>query len=506
MIKKLAAWSISTLALTAGLSGVMQAQKTSGAPKKPTPQATPNDKTRSRRVATPTKAEQNPKEPAPDVITEPGDPSSRVSAGTNVKTSEGEKPTQPTSDEKIPAIKADEKKQPTPAVPPADDSIEDLRTQIEAAAEGPERIKLQLKLADTFMANGNKGEALAELNRVATSEAIDPPGFYNLGNSFARLGDAEGAVGAYRKAIEQRRGRYSKAYNNLGVVLLRMGRWDEASEAFLSALKLESFRYAEASYNLGRLYAARGDHDLAVREWRRALAVDPQHKAAAQAISGVGNESRITVAAVTPSRVDSRNSSSDRIPEPRTPTSAVSIEKPKSNTSTSLARSLRPLALDQASYDFMQRARSAAERGNLVEAVDNFRRVLSRQGGYFAPANLEISYALLTLKKYDEALPHLVQVSSREGARYPVSYFHLARLYELKGDYRLAEIAFAQAAEAYGTSNTQFLLDLSRVREKQSDFKGALEALEKYIVAMELQGMKPAWSDERLAALRSKIN
>ncbi len=48
----------------------------------------------------------------------------------------------------------------------------------------------------------------------------------------------------------------------------------------MSALKIENFRYAEASYNLGRLYAARGQSDLAVREWRRALLVDPKHDAA----------------------------------------------------------------------------------------------------------------------------------------------------------------------------------------------------------------------------------
>ena len=41
----------------------------------------------------------------------------------------------------------------------------------------------------------------------------------------------------------------------------------------------------------------------------------------------------------------------------------------------------------------------------MTEAVDNFRRVLSRQDGYFPPANLELSYALLSLKRYDEALP-----------------------------------------------------------------------------------------------------
>ena len=104
----------------------------------------------------------------------------------------------------------------------------------------------------------------------------------------------------------------------------------------------------------------------------------------------------------------------------------------------------------------------------------------------------------------DEALAQLLQVSQRDGARYPVSYFHLARLYELKGDLKQAETAFAQAVDAYGSNNAQPLLDLSRVREKQGNFKGALEAMERYVTVMQQQGLKPVWGDERIAELRAK--
>jgi tetratricopeptide (TPR) repeat protein len=481
MIKKLTVWSLAMLVFCTGLVVDTHAQKSRTSKRKPATPAVTNDKTRARRVAstaTPT--------PTPVESEQPKkDPESVTPLGAAIGTKPAETEKQP---EEKPAAKTEAPKPTTPA--PPDESIDGLRAQINDAAEGPERLKLRLKLADLLVTEGDKTEAVAELHRVATSEVLDPASFYNLGNAFARLAETDGAVGAYRKAIEQRRGRYSKAYNNLGVVLLRAGRWDEAQEAFLSALKLESFRYAEASYNLGRLYAARGDHDLAVREWRRAVTVDPMHKAAAQAISGIRSDYRITVAATGTS----------------TPTRAKDTAVAEKSRSTNVARSFKPLTLDQTSYDYLQRGRSAAERGNLVEAVDHFRRVISREGGYFGPANLEASYALLTLKKYEEALPYLVQVSTREGARYPISYFHLARLYELKGDFPLAEAAFSQAVAAYGSTNAQFLLDLSRVREKQSNFKGALEAMERYVAAMDQQGTKPSWSEEKLAALRTKIN
>lgn len=365
------------------------------------------------------------------------------------------------------------------------DTVATLRDQIEFATTYPERVRLQLKLADTLVNSGHKSEALKELYVIANGKGFDPVGFYNLGNSFARLGETEAALTAYRRAVEQRRGKYSRALNNMGVVLLRSGRWDEAYDALIAALQIESFRYAEASYNLGRLYAARGQSDLAAREWQRALRVDPEHDAASQALAGARDEEKIVVVESKPAAAPKPVAVAEAKP--------ASIRKPKT------------LSLDQTSYDFLQRARDASEHGKMTEAVENFRRVLNRQGGYFAPANLELSYALLSLKRYDEALGNLIQVSTRDGVRYPISYFHLARTYELKGDLKNAEAAFSQAIAAYTPTNAQFLLDLARVREKQGDFKGALDALERYITLMQDQGQKPTWSDQRLAELRAKL-
>ena len=361
------------------------------------------------------------------------------------------------------------------------DPVTSLREQISAASFPPDRVRLQLKLADLLANAGNKTEALAELQKIVSSNAFDPVGFYNLGNSFARLGESESAINAYRTAIEQRKGRYSRASNNLGVILLRLGRWDEAYDALISALKTEGFRYAEASYNLGRLYSARGQRDLAAREWRRALVVDPQHDAAAQALANVGSEERIVVE-----------------PKPR----RASHESRTLELKVSEKRSAR-LTLDQISFDYLQRARTAVERGKLPEAVENFQKVLKLQGGYFPPASLELSYALINLKRFDEALNNLVEVTKRDGMRYPISYFHLARVYETKGELKLAEEAFAQAITA-SPANTQFLLDLCRVREKRGDFKGALEAFENFLKLSPDPAQKPAKSDQRLAELRAK--
>ena len=379
------------------------------------------------------------------------------------------------------------KPSPEPVKEISSDPVAQLREQIDAATSGPERNALRLKLVGELAAANKKVDALAELRSLLNTDVFDPQGFYNAGNAFARLGDNEGAIQAYRKAIEQRKGHYTRALNNLGVVLLRTGRWDEAYEALVSALKLEGFRYPEASYNLGRLYAARGENDMAVREWRRVLALDPQHAAAADALAHLGDEGRVTVV------------SAKSTPEPRSNT-----QKPAPKVAARNSVSPKTLVLDPVSFDLLQRARSQTEKGKTIEAIDSYRRLLLREGGYFAPANLELSLVFLTSKRYDEAVSNLQMVATRDGSHFPISYYHLGRLYEGRGDLKEAESCFTQTAAAFGKKNVQFLLDVSRVREKQGNFKGALEAMESYLTTIGEQGQQPTWSNERLTALRAK--
>jgi tetratricopeptide (TPR) repeat protein len=362
------------------------------------------------------------------------------------------------------------------------DLIAHLREQIDASS-GLERNALRLKLAEQLVAADKKADAISELRSLINTDVFDPQSFYNAGNALARLGDNDGAIQAYRKAIEQRKGHYSRALNNLGVVLLRAGRWDEAYEALVSALKVEGFRYPEAGYNLGRVYAERGENDMAVREWRRVLVLDPKYTAAAEALAHIGDEGRVTVA--------SEKSSDTKTPAPK--------------VATNNSASTRSLVLDPVGFDLLQRARSQSEKGKTIAAIDCYRRLLSRQGGYFAPANLELSFALLTFQRNDEAAVNLQMVATRDGSRYPISYYHLGRVYEGKGDLKQAEVWFSQAAAAFGKKNVQFLLDISRVREKQGNFKGALEAMESYLSTLGEPGEQPSWSNERLTALRAKI-
>ncbi|MEP6635583.1 MAG: tetratricopeptide repeat protein [Acidobacteriota bacterium] len=368
-----------------------------------------------------------------------------------------------------------------------------LRDEMDAAANPQERARLKLKLVDQLIAAGMKEDALAELKAMSEEDRFDPPHFYNIANAMARLGATDAAIKTYRKAIDQRKGHYSRASNNLGVVLMRQGFWDQAYESLLAALQQESFRYAEASFNLGRLYAARGESDLAIREWQRALAVDPEHAGAKRALAGAGDSANITVSAYRPpSKAPSNNSS---------PGGMRPVTKDSRTGTSSLGR----LTVDAETYSFLQRGRSARERGRHEDAVVNYGRVISRMGGYFSAANLELSYSLMALKRNDEAIAALLPVTQKDGNRFPISYYHLARLYELRGDLPRAEENYSRAEQSYRGNNSQFLLDLSRVREKRGEMAGALTALEEYIKTKEQSGQRPDWSDERLTALREKV-
>jgi tetratricopeptide (TPR) repeat protein len=476
-------------------------------------------RTRTRRVVTKSPVESAPSASASDqlpishIVQSPNENSTKPAV---TKTGAGEEPGDAigTDATESPSGQSGEKPTGGEPLPPATaikgtttnpDSLS-LRDQIDSTTSGSERIRLQLKLSEQLLAAGKNLEATKELLAIINADAFYPQGYYNAGNALARLGNSAEAINAYRKAIDQRKGNYSRALNNLGVVLLREGRWDEAHDALLSALKLESFRYAEASYNLGRLYSARGETDMATREWRRTLKIDPEHRAAAQALSlGASQPGVVVVKPEASAKAEGFKNNIHKVPERGMANVDATPRAGKSPSSPVLATA-KALVIDPISYDLLQRARNLRERGKLDEAVENYQRVISRSNGYFPPANLELSYALLTLNKDDEAFANLLQIASRDGAQYPIAYYHLARLYELKGNLAQAEESFALAAAAYKSKNNSFLLDLSRIRERQGDFKGALTAMEEYVAAMEQQSQKPTWADESLSLLRKKAN
>lgn len=401
----------------------------------------------------------------------------------------------------------------------ATDSLEALRAQIKDAKDEKERARLQRSLVDSLVSLDQKHEALTVLRSMLREERVDPVGFYNLGNALARLGDTDTAIDAYRKAVGQRHGNYARALNNLGVLLLRQGRWDEAREALTNALGQENFRYAEASYNLGRLYAATGEADQAMVQWKRTLVLQPDHKDAALALARAyaedGSPDRgllvldqftggsVPVPEITAARMRIMAEAAAAKQPERSEMRAGSIGVEAKLVASSA--SSRTLSVDPQTYALLQSARAAREASRYEEAIGYYRRVLASHKGFFPPANLEMSYALINLRRYDEAIALLSAVTIREGARYPVAYYHLARLYEGQGRLSLAEQTYNQALAIYGETNPQILLDQSRIRERQGNVVGALAAMQSYLRLSERHGDAPDWANDQINRLRQKL-
>lgn len=430
----------------------------------------------------------------------------------------------------------------TPKVETADEEIARRRSEIESAAPD-ESARLSRALVDRLVELNRRDEALEELRLLVHEDRIDPVFFYNTGNALARLGDANAAADAYRKAISQRKGNYARALNNLGVVLTRQGNWDEAYDTLNAALTQENFTYAEASYNLGRLHLLRGDANLAIREWTRTLSLNPDNAAAAAALARAyaedGSQKRaLAVLANFSARsarvgggvpreiaqareeINAGLESPDNARDARdaaTPLTdgtsasvvgaAASASTPRTlaaMSSASTRKGARPFAVDPQTYDLLQSARAASDEGKFEEAARRYRSVLARNNGYLPPANLELATALINLKRDDEALAALAPVTERDDARYPVAHYHLARLYERRGQLELAARQFQRAAELYGDAAPQMYFDVSRVREKLNDQAGALAAMESYVASISRQGSVPDWATARVSALREK--
>jgi len=133
-----------------------------------------------------------------------------------------------------------------------------------------------------------------------------------------QAGNSEGAIAAYRRALQQNPD-FAVASGNLGVLYLQKGLLDDAAVALTQGLAgqplpvyhkalghimaekkfytLALYHFSEASRKLpadagivagqAEVYAAQGQTDRAIDEFRRALMLDPTHEQAAVSLSGI---------------------------------------------------------------------------------------------------------------------------------------------------------------------------------------------------------------------------
>ena len=96
----------------------------------------------------------------------------------------------------------------------------------------------------------------------------------NLGNALKQIGQLDGAVDAYRRAVELKPD-FAMAHNNLGNTLKDIGQYQGALEAYRRVLDLEPGS-AEIHFNVGVVLQILNEPEAAVASYRRVLEINPE--------------------------------------------------------------------------------------------------------------------------------------------------------------------------------------------------------------------------------------
>jgi tetratricopeptide (TPR) repeat protein len=129
-------------------------------------------------------------------------------------------------------------------------------------------------MAITADAQG-RAAAAKPLYEAALRAAPGNPGIWNsYGNLLASMGDGQGAIAAYRRAVAAVPG-FFDGWLNLALAQLGAQHWDEAGQAAARAVSLAP-RDARAQGALGLVRQGLGDHAAAVIAFEAALAIEPR--------------------------------------------------------------------------------------------------------------------------------------------------------------------------------------------------------------------------------------
>ena len=112
-----------------------------------------------------------------------------------------------------------------------------------------------------------------QLGQEVVTQDIEAAGYFQQGVTLYNLRNLEGALVAFRQALE-RDPKIALAYYYLGNVLSEKGRSEEAIAEYQRALKINP-NLAEAQYNLGVIYYQQGRLDDAIDAYDRAIGINP---------------------------------------------------------------------------------------------------------------------------------------------------------------------------------------------------------------------------------------
>ena len=151
--------------------------------------------------------------------------------------------------------------------------------------------------------------ALSEYERGLKIYDKDPEIYFNLGITYADMGQKDKAIQAYTKSLELRPS-YGGSRNNLGVFYFNDKNYTKALECFQGILKYDTL-YADAWSNSGACYENTGRHKEAMVAFKKAASLNKDNFAVYENMARSSNALHDSVAVVEYS--NSANSIRERL-------------------------------------------------------------------------------------------------------------------------------------------------------------------------------------------------
>lgn len=155
----------------------------------------------------------------------------------------------------------------------------------DTVAKSPHKVRPRFQLAYAYYASGRCPEA-ADTYQIAANLA--PPDYTLLidwSNALYCAQQNDQAIQTLSRAVTFPRP--AEAYLLLGAIYGKQGQMPKALDALAEAEKINP-SLGEIYVNRGNIFLLSGDHDAAVREYRRALALDPANPHALQSLAQAG--------------------------------------------------------------------------------------------------------------------------------------------------------------------------------------------------------------------------
>ncbi|MBX9691959.1 MAG: tetratricopeptide repeat protein, partial [Cyanobacteria bacterium] len=136
-----------------------------------------------------------------------------------------------------------------------------------------------LRNGSKLLDNGQLAEARVEFIKATQLQPECPEAYNNIGLSFYRAGDFDGASKAYLKALEID-SVFVPSITNLGVIRYKQGRLTDAVNLYKVALGLVGGKDAELQYNLANVLRDQKNYEEARQRYVEALKIKPDFYAA----------------------------------------------------------------------------------------------------------------------------------------------------------------------------------------------------------------------------------